>query len=185
MFVSGLLRGNVATPCCSPPADGASASSVSWRLHGESWLEGKYKAQTNYLFLTLEDGAIGCPETSVFTATGYVIAQKNADMFRELIEIRRVSHGVCSYVCPYINVVKHRVMLQLHSRTHRQENIKNGLKNKRHQLVNGGKIPSIYRKQITRLQNDNQSDMKLWNRTVVLHQQVQQSSCRDPNPKLS
>jgi len=65
MFVSGLLRGSVATPICSPPTDGASACRVSWRLHGESWLEGKYKAQTDYPFLSLKMEATGCPETSV------------------------------------------------------------------------------------------------------------------------
>jgi hypothetical protein len=85
MFVSGLLRGSVATPICSPPTDGASACRVSWRLHGESWLEGKYKAQTDYPFLTLKMEATGCPETSVFTTTGYVIAHKNTVMFREII----------------------------------------------------------------------------------------------------
>lgn len=65
MFVSGLLRGSVPTPFCSPPTDGASASRVSWRLHGESWLEGMYKAQTNYQFLTLKMEPTVCPETSV------------------------------------------------------------------------------------------------------------------------
>jgi len=53
-------------------------------------------------------------------------------------------------------------------------------------LTGEKKFPSIYRKQITRLQSGSQSDMELRNRTVWLLQQGQQSSCRDdPNPKFS
>ena len=37
------------------------------------------------------------------------------------------------------------------------------------------KFPSIYRKQITHLQSDNQTDMELRNRIVGLRQQVQHS----------
>jgi len=42
-------------------------------------------------------------------------------------------------------------------------------------VVNRKKIPSIHRKQITRLQSGNQTYMELRNRTVVLRQQVQHS----------
>jgi hypothetical protein len=58
-------------------------------------------------------------------------------------------------------------------RTDRQKKKTNQLKNKRDQLVNRKKIPSIYRKQIPHLQGGNQTYMELWNRTVGLHQQVQ------------
>jgi len=53
-------------------------------------------------------------------------------------------------------------------RTHRQRKKTNRLKIKRGQPVNRKKIPSIYRKQITRLQSGNQTDMELQNRTVGL-----------------
>ena len=49
------------------------------------------------------------------------------------------------------------------------------VKNKRDQLVDRKKIPSIYRKQITHLPSGNQTDMELRNRTVGLRQQVQHS----------
>jgi hypothetical protein len=58
-------------------------------------------------------------------------------------------------------------------RTHAQKNKINRLNNKRDQLLMGKNIPSVYIKQITRLQSGNQSDMELRNRTVGLHQQVQ------------
>jgi len=51
-------------------------------------------------------------------------------------------------------------------RTHRQKKITNQLTNKRDQLVNRKKIPSVYRKQITHLQSSNQTHTQLWNRTV-------------------
>ena len=54
-----------------------------------------------------------------------------------------------------------------------QEEKTNRLKNKRGKLANREKIPSIHRKQITSIQSDNQTNMALWNRTVVLCQQVQ------------
>jgi len=60
-------------------------------------------------------------------------------------------------------------------RTHRQEKETNRLKNKRDQMVDRKQIPSIYRKQITRLQGGKQTDMELRNRTVGLRQQVQHS----------
>jgi len=60
-------------------------------------------------------------------------------------------------------------------RTHRQKKKKYRLKNKRDQLVNRKKIPSIYRKQITHLQSGNETYMELRNRTVGLRQQVQTS----------
>jgi hypothetical protein len=60
-------------------------------------------------------------------------------------------------------------------RTHRQKKTTNQLKNKRYQLVNRKKIPSICRKQITQLQSGNETDMELRKRTVGLRQQVQHS----------
>jgi len=42
-------------------------------------------------------------------------------------------------------------------------------------MVNRKKIPSIYRKQTTRLQSGNETDMELRNRIVGLRQQVQHS----------
>jgi hypothetical protein len=52
----------------------------------------------------------------------------------------------------------------------------NRLKNKRDQLFNRKKIfPSVYRKQITHLQNGNRTYMEPKNRIVRLHQQVQHS----------
>jgi len=58
-------------------------------------------------------------------------------------------------------------------RTHHQKKKTNRLKNKRDQLVDRKKFPSVYRKQITHLQSGNQTDMKLRNRIVGLRQQVQ------------
>ena len=60
-------------------------------------------------------------------------------------------------------------------RTHCQKKETNRLKNQRDQVGDREKIPYIYRKQITRLQNGNQTGMELRNRTVWLRQQVQHS----------
>jgi hypothetical protein len=60
-------------------------------------------------------------------------------------------------------------------RTQRQKKETNRLKNKRDKLVDRKKFPSVYRKQITQLQNGNQTDMELRNRTAGLRQQVQHS----------
>jgi len=49
------------------------------------------------------------------------------------------------------------------------------LKKKEINWLIGGRIPSIYRKQITHLQSGNQTDTELWNRTVWLRHQVQHS----------
>ena len=56
---------------------------------------------------------------------------------------------------------------------HRRKMKTNRLKNKRDQLVDRKKIPSLCRKQITHLQSCNQTYMELRNRTVMLRQQVQ------------
>jgi hypothetical protein len=60
-------------------------------------------------------------------------------------------------------------------RTQRQKKKKNRLKNKRDQLVDRKKFPSVYTKQITQLQSGNQTDIELRNGNVALRQQVQQS----------
>jgi len=58
-------------------------------------------------------------------------------------------------------------------RTHPQIKKTNRLKNKRDQLVDRKKFPSIYRKQITHLHSGNQTYMELRNRNVGLRQQGQ------------
>jgi len=80
----------------------------------------------------------------------------------------------CNSVCRRLSTLRLQVKLE---RAHRQKKKTNGLKNKRDQLVNRKKKSHLsIKNKLFVYQSGNQTDMELQNRTVWLHQKIQQHS---------